>query len=264
MLVSQLKSVKKQFENVAVWVRAMGGSGDGKGFLKKHSLQRIDLEGVSMGTKRELLSSKVTSLISTRMLTKVENWLSKSVESMPSKLRTALRKCPKNFKVCKIILLDIPSMFEAFIAHAGWDQCELLYHGTHERRIPNVCKDGFKVSPALAIDAGWFGRGLYFSAFPQYAMHHISFGTLPEEGRVFTLIVSYANVGRVRTISAMEMGKPIPDGFDSNHIVVGTTAHDPSGHPYDATKHTHKYDEWIIREGTRVLPRFLITLKCVK
>jgi DnaJ family protein A protein 2 len=266
MLVSQLNSVKKQFGNIAVFVSSIAEEElEGMEFLKKHSLKAVDLANVSeKKAAKEMASASASALKTAPSMTKAENWLLKSAETLRKNLSVALSKCSKKFEVCNVVVLDNQSVFKAFIKHDGLEKCKLLYHGTRLNRISSIFKTGFQMKPDFAIDEGWFGRGLYFTAFPQYAMHYISYGELPEEGRVFTLIASHANVGRVRTISALEDGKPIPEGYDSNHIDVGTTAHGASGHPYDATKHTHKYDEWIIREGTRVLPRFLITLKCVK
>uniref|UniRef100_A0A8B8BMY6 Poly [ADP-ribose] polymerase n=1 Tax=Crassostrea virginica TaxID=6565 RepID=A0A8B8BMY6_CRAVI len=53
----------------------------------------------------------------------------------------------------------------------------LAFHGTEVKNISKICDTGFRVPGRAgfkhATDTGWYGKGVYFSEYPEYSMHYI-------------------------------------------------------------------------------------------
>jgi len=108
----------------------------------------------------------------------------------------------------------------------------------------------------------------YFTSFPQYAMPYaLESGNkdvaLIKAPDVYTLIVAFVNCGNTLEIEELHYGKEIPASCYGYHVRVK-----PDGTPLTTDEEpTYQgliYDEYCIKDTTRILPQYAITLHRVQ
>lgn len=97
----------------------------------------------------------------------------------------------------------------------------LGFHGTAIKNIQSICEHGFKVPGSAggfthSTDAGWYGRGVYFSEFPSYAMEYITSGT--------KLLLCQVVLGKIYHCTKLIHGAPLQEGYDSHMSPDGKEA----------------------------------------
>jgi len=114
------------------------------------------------------------------------------------------------------------------------------FHGSTAQSILAISKEGFKHPDDLAkkkgvslLDDGYFGRGIYFSLYSDYAMWYSE-----ERGSDQVLLCSLIPGNTFQCTERMD-GSDRQAGFDSHYS--------PKGH------------EIIVFESAQILPRYIIT-----
>jgi hypothetical protein len=121
-----------------------------------------------------------------------------------------------------------------------------------------------------SLDSGWYGKGYYQTTFPEYGMNYIKYPKKPEPGNTYTLVGSYFNPGRVKTVATRCVGEEIASGFDGHYVKVNQKGFPSTPHQGNKDKEgsilyggVEYADEYCISDGRRIYPRFLIELRCV-
>jgi len=131
------------------------------------------------------------------------------------------------------------------------------WQGNNEETYLKIARSG-SLSPTelskLGIkltDSGYFGSGIYFSHFPNYCFQYSSGNSL---------LLSHILLGNVYPVhesveSYTLEGIPIAEKYDSHYVLVKR-----SGAVADvAALEKANGDEVVIKEGSQVLPRFIVT-----
>lgn len=89
----------------------------------------------------------------------------------------------------------------------------LGFHGTELKNIKPICENGFRVPGKSSdfkhsTDAGWYGRGVYFSEFPDYAMEYISKGN--------KILLCQVLLGKIYQCDKVIHGASLVEGHDSH------------------------------------------------
>ena len=124
-----------------------------------------------------------------------------------------------------------------------------LYHASWPHNIPSICRNNLLLEHAGATDAGWFVRGLYLSAYPDYCMTYHSTGlrevssssVLP--GMNGRLLLFRAVPGRYLE-RCPEEGQELPHGYDSTQSPKGM--------------------EWVFRSCDLIYPSHIIDFDVVQ
>eukprot|EP01083_Nonionella_stella_P074579 202350_1 len=182
-----------------------------------------------------------------------EKWLLNQAEALRKQIVESLQDCSMEFEISGICILDNDKCLNNFIQNDDWKRSKLLFHGTKLAHLSGIYKNGFddKFIGSLT-DPGWYGRGHYFSSYPQYCM---SYSEANVHGQR-TLFVSYVNLGKTHEVHDMNTfyGKPLKNGFQSHYVQVSE-----NGKPAMDDCSGDIYDEYVVCTGKRVLPRFCVT-----
>lgn len=88
----------------------------------------------------------------------------------------------------------------------------LAFHGTKVENITKICETGFRVPGEKgfkhATDTGWYGKGVYFSEFPDYCMGYIKGAD--------KLLLCQVLPGKVFHCKKLIHGAPLSKGCDSH------------------------------------------------
>lgn len=88
----------------------------------------------------------------------------------------------------------------------------LAFHGTQEANIKSIVENNFKVPGqqgfAHRTDTGFYGRGVYFSEYPNYSMGYISGAT--------QLLLCQVLPGNVYVCPSVVQGASLQQGYDSH------------------------------------------------
>jgi len=124
-----------------------------------------------------------------------------------------------------------------------------VLHGTDAQIAEKICETGFAALSSL--DAGYFGKGIYFTSFALYALPYISSKHSP------AIIVSYVLPGNVYPVTEGHkgptklLGGPIKNGYSSHYVCtnrMGDCLEDPS---------SEFYDEFVIPQESQITPAFI-------
>eukprot|EP00026_Physarum_polycephalum_P002052 Phypoly_transcript_02056.p1 GENE.Phypoly_transcript_02056~~Phypoly_transcript_02056.p1 ORF type:complete len:782 (-),score=205.77 Phypoly_transcript_02056:108-2453(-) len=113
-----------------------------------------------------------------------------------------------------IVNPDLHAKFEAKrkeFEKLGYGKPLLAFHGTAEKNINLICKTNFCVpgkGVAHATDSGWYGKGIYFSEYPDYSMGYIKDCT--------RLLLSKVLLGNPFQCKGLITGQPLMKGYDSH------------------------------------------------
>ncbi|KAF9129893.1 putative E3 ubiquitin-protein ligase dtx2 [Mortierella sp. 14UC] len=121
---------------------------------------------------------------------------------------------------------------------------EILYHGTHQQRIPAILINGLE--PRMTVRAS-YGQGVYFSDSIEKCMQYVDYQASMEQE--YSIVMCSVLLGRVM-VEAHDKTKRnmnpqvkfLPPSFDSA-VVIDT------------------YKEWIIMEKSQILPLCVINFK---
>jgi hypothetical protein len=185
-------------------------------------------------------------------------WLKKQTAQYREKIAYAARRSLHEFIVLDVVFLNSATVIDSFLQHGNTDNVKLLFHGTKTKHFANIFRGGFNLEEAVEIlDNGYYGRGYYFAGHIDNAVRYIQYsqGLSWPQGAVRTIIGSFVNLGRTKTITQLCVGKPLTPGFQSHYVTV-----DPiHGLPVDASPLV--YEEYVVADRTRALPRFAIRVK---
>ncbi|UJR09457.1 hypothetical protein I4U23_013696 [Adineta vaga] len=117
--------------------------------------------------------------------------------------------------VCNPILIDRFNKAREELKKKRGEQCSypvLAFHGTAVKNIQPICEKGFKVPGQAgfqhATDNGFWGRGTYFSEYPNYSMSYIKGAT--------KLLLCQILQGKIFQCTQLIDGADLQDGFDSH------------------------------------------------
>jgi len=127
-----------------------------------------------------------------------------------------------------------------------------VIHGTQLGTAWSISSTGF--AALSATDAGFFGKGIYFTSSCKYALPYTQFGSQP------CLLISLINPGNVYPVIEHHksdyslMGTAITPGYNSHYIC---TSKDGSC----VTKEENSnYDEFVIEQEAQIIPIAIIEL----
>jgi hypothetical protein len=128
-----------------------------------------------------------------------------------------------------------------------------MVHGTDKDVAFKICDSGF--SNLSLLDAGYYGRGMYFTRSAYYALPY--YGTKKEPAVLICLTIpgnSYPVVEH-RNEKQSFLGRPIKSGYQSNYVLTNR-----EGNP--CTKHVQDgkfYDELVLEQESQVVPIYIFT-----
>jgi hypothetical protein len=103
-----------------------------------------------------------------------------------------------------------------------------VFHATREEYIPKILNTGFA---ALQLtDSGYFGKGIYFTSFPDYALKVYGNGSTK-------LILTFVCVGNVFPVTDQNdipklLGKSNYKNYDTHYALVKPSTNDPNEKVY--------------------------------
>jgi len=124
------------------------------------------------------------------------------------------------------------------------------FHGTDMTVAEKICETGFAALSRL--DAGWFGRGIYFSSYPQYCIPYITDRQQP------AVLVSYILPGNVYPVIEKHSGPhsiegtAIKSGFNSHYVVTNKTGEAIT------QPDTETFNEIVVPQEAQIVPAFLV------
>ncbi|KAG0260347.1 putative E3 ubiquitin-protein ligase dtx2 [Mortierella polycephala] len=121
---------------------------------------------------------------------------------------------------------------------------EIMYHGTHQRRIPSILIAG--LDPRMSVRA-FHGKGVYFSDSIEKCMQYVDPQTSMHQEH--SIILSCVLLGRV-----------LVESYDrTKRILNSNVAALPDG--YDSTTCGEGFKEWIIFDKAQILPLCVINFR---
>jgi len=125
-----------------------------------------------------------------------------------------------------------------------------MLHGTDNDIAWKVCQTGF--ASLSTLDAGWYGKGIYFSSSAKYILPYYATKKVP------TIIISYIIPGNPYPVTENPQkpenltGAAPKDAYQSHYVIVSPIGTPPS------TEIDHFYDELVINQESQILPLFLL------
>jgi len=160
-----------------------------------------------------------------------------------------------------VTLLLNDQLQQQFAERCGSRPSRMLFHGTKTQHFASIFEQGFIFK--AQTDSGYFGQGYYFSSFPEYALSYSHQSC--SANKPVHLIASYVCLGKSYEVKDMSFqGNPqLKPGYDSHYVrVVGPHFYPLAMNPEYKGSYP-VYDEYVVTETWRVLPRFVITLRPV-
>eukprot|EP01126_Amoeba_proteus_P054248 TRINITY_DN6665_c0_g1_i4.p1 TRINITY_DN6665_c0_g1~~TRINITY_DN6665_c0_g1_i4.p1 ORF type:complete len:176 (-),score=31.57 TRINITY_DN6665_c0_g1_i4:35-562(-) len=129
-----------------------------------------------------------------------------------------------------------------------------LLHGTDFSIALAISSTGFATLSSL--DAGWYGRGIYFTSYFTYAIPYCANRANP------ALIVSYVIMGNTFPIyensksNCSVLGKPIKAGHHSHYVCVDSNGYPPE----DLAKldESEIFDEIVVSQESQITPAYIV------
>jgi len=126
-------------------------------------------------------------------------------------------------------------------------------HGTDADVAWKIASTGFVALSAL--DAGWYGQGIYFST---YALYTIPYLLKPKPA----LIISYCTPGNVfpvienpKSPNRGKLGCPIQAGYNSHYVITNS-----KGYPLKKKAKKNFFDELVLNQEPQVAPAFVLII----
>ena len=134
-----------------------------------------------------------------------------------------------------------------------------MFHGTNEHMCWKIAQTGF--ATVATLDAGWYGKGIYFTSNLEYARHYSQLALSNSTGTFHFVILSLVSPGNpFPVIEHPEMdenllGSSVVDGYSSHYVCVDSHDHFPA-----SKDSTHFYDELVIFQEHQALPMYILVL----
>jgi len=195
------------------------------------------------------------------------DWVKGEKDFMNKQLKDALWNSATNLMPLKTYIVHEPNIFKNFLSKNSFsmDKVKLLFHATKIQNIDSIVGSGFKSKFIGALDAGWYGRGHYFSSYPEYCLGlqgGFAYSQANDSG-LYALIGAHVNLGNINQIYQQCTGAPLPSDVDSHYVEVNS-----GGQPFTENVDTLKFDEYVIKPinnpdlpNDSILPRFIFILK---
>eukprot|EP01083_Nonionella_stella_P079323 217572_1 len=199
-------------------------------------------------------------------LSKTEKWILNQTKALKSSLEIALNKLNDKYVVSAVCILDNDDAFKHFVQHSDIEQSILLFHGTTLDALGSIYKTGLRHGGGAV-----YGHGSYLTSSPLHSINYmICYKTGRSANGAYTLIAAYVNCGKVKEVYTTSYNqKEISHPYDTHYIAkVGSAPNKKYlGYPiaYIQQHCNERYrgetaDEYAIKDVTRILPRFYITL----
>ena len=228
---------------------------------KNNSGNGTATDTTSTDTKKEDDDDDIDDNKTETELTGEEKWLLEKGRSLRKLLTKSIQNCSEEYEILSIVLLDNDICLSNFIQTPNYKKSKLLFHGTKIKNLPKIYDIGFNDDLiSSSTDDGWYGKGHYFSSFPQYCMEYCEENKCGQS----TLIVSYVNCGNTLNIYENNKyeGKNIENGIDAHYVRV-TTSGLAIGEKSikEHTSGVDMFDEYVIKSGKYILPRYCVTFR---
>lgn len=131
-----------------------------------------------------------------------------------------------------------------------------MFHGTDLSLAQKICETGFATLSKL--DAGWYGKGIYFTNAMTYCLPYITSKSEP------CIIVSWVLPGNTYPViessgsSASLSGSALKAGYQSHFVLTDAKGHCVSG--VQDTR-TEIYNELVVNQEAQIVPAFLLHLQ---
>eukprot|EP01133_Synstelium_polycarpum_P007375 gene7375-8594_t len=131
-----------------------------------------------------------------------------------------LESSSTNYKVSKVEYVVNPKLIKDFAKKKQqyedlkYDDCSPVFgfHGTSAKNINSICTNNFSVpgnnGVGHATDSGWYGKGIYFSEYPEYSIGYIS--------DCSKLLLCKVLLGKSYKCSGLITGQPCKTGYTSH------------------------------------------------
>jgi len=179
--------------------------------------------------------------------------LSKRLESDPQIFKKDDWKTLRGSGVRSWMINQYRILFQQY----AWNSVEMevpvvpFLHGTDAAIARKIIDTGF--SAISSLDAGFYGRGIYFTSKAQYALPYFATKAHPclilcltMPGNTFPVYEGYQDPDS-------RMGTPIKSGYQSNYVVTHR-----SGIPCEKMQFTDFYDELVLDQEAQVVPFAII------
>lgn len=197
----------------------------------------------------------------------IEQWWINQTGALRHTLELQFTNFEEEYELVGINLLYNSSRAIQFLRHKNYDKSSIMFHGCSQGPMVGIFKEGFKMMSASI--GKLYGNGHYVTPQAIHAIRYLKFCKDPKSRNAdtVTLIAVFVNPGKVKKVDGAEYrNRPITKGFDSHHARVTDGVHYTKmiGHPVKEHKGYPKncvMDEYAVRDSTRILPRFYITLQ---
>eukprot|EP01126_Amoeba_proteus_P066184 TRINITY_DN9528_c0_g1_i1.p1 TRINITY_DN9528_c0_g1~~TRINITY_DN9528_c0_g1_i1.p1 ORF type:complete len:709 (-),score=117.87 TRINITY_DN9528_c0_g1_i1:263-2305(-) len=129
-----------------------------------------------------------------------------------------------------------------------------LLHGTSYPIACSIASSGFAILSSL--DAGWYGKGIYFTSYAKYCVPYISNRKDP------AMLISYVIMGNTYPIIEQPtdpdsfMGAAMKAGYNSHYIVVSSKG--TPAQKQDFMSPDGVYDEIVIPLESQIVPAYIL------
>uniref|UniRef100_A0A6B2L0J6 SAM domain-containing protein n=1 Tax=Arcella intermedia TaxID=1963864 RepID=A0A6B2L0J6_9EUKA len=166
-------------------------------------------------------------------------------------------KSMKNSEVRQRII----NTLESYVKKCDWNTGQVsvmpMFHGTSIETAWKIVQTGF--ATVATLDAGWYGRGIYFTSHVDYAKYYsgLAYPKSPEKRCIILVMVVAGNSFPVTENHLGEdslSGKPVySTGYQSHYVTV----HKSSGLVADPGV-DQVYDELVIFNDYQAVPMFVL------
>ncbi|CAF1546904.1 unnamed protein product, partial [Didymodactylos carnosus] len=169
------------------------------------------------------------------------------------------QECSEEYVLDHVSLIYNEELSEKYqsLKHIGNDE-RILYHGTRMENFNGIFEENFHLdSKAKKTDDGWYGKGIYFSSSPLYALEYAK-NHLGHKLEIRYLICCVVRLGKQKVITNMDFyGKEMDSDFDSHYVQVAK----------DGTLITVDkipiFEEFVIKRSKQIMPLHIIGIRQV-
>eukprot|EP01084_Bolivina_argentea_P167748 291063_1 len=269
-----VNAIKTQYHNIKITCAYIQQKA--KAFAKSSTLKKFCIKSTQIKEwfKKKLKDNtekiKSVTITNTGILSGGEEWILNQSKILKRKLNDAVKKLNGVYVVSAICILDNDDALQKFITHPNLHRSKLLFHGTDLNALGSIYKTGLQPRGGSV-----YGNGSYVTSSPLHSINYMICykDEYDSKSGEFTLIAAYVNCGNIKQIYDTSFdGKNIENKYDSHYIACVASSDNEKylGYPLKRIKDRYKVDykgetanEYAIKDHTRILPRFYITLKKV-
>ncbi|KAJ3379961.1 hypothetical protein HDU84_006265 [Entophlyctis sp. JEL0112] len=146
-----------------------------------------------------------------------------------------------NFRITAVYKVTNPELSRTFQEKQKQLGCPVVeaFHGTKAANVKDICTKNVSMAKAGSTDAGYFGKGLYFSKYADYTFAYAHAGVAEniKPGQPGTVIMFQILLGRQMRVASLTMGADRTAGYDSHVSPKGC--------------------EWVIFDNSQCLPVYV-------